>query len=160
MKKLVTIITSFVVTVGFSQTTIIKSSLDSGGASVINGTKTVIYTLGEVAVQETTIGNIHISEGFLGPNIIGTSDLDNYSPLEGLNIYPNPTTNFVNIDFKKSDIYEISLYNINGKQVFTIKTDQTNTQRLNLENYNNGTYLLVVKNNNEQSFKTFRIIKK
>ena len=45
---------------------IVKSSIDSGGASVTAGNIEVLYTIGEVAVQETTAGNISISEGFIG----------------------------------------------------------------------------------------------
>lgn len=45
--------------------TIEKYSIDSGGATATEGNIQVLYTIGEVAVQEATAGNISISEGFI-----------------------------------------------------------------------------------------------
>lgn len=44
---------------------IYKSSTDSGGASASNDGIQVLYSIGEVAVQETSAGNIVLSEGFV-----------------------------------------------------------------------------------------------
>lgn len=43
--------------------TIEKFSIDNGGASTTNGNIQVLYTIGEVNVQETVIDNVIISEG-------------------------------------------------------------------------------------------------
>ncbi len=44
---------------------IYKSSIDSGGASASNGNIQIVYTIGEVNVQESSAGNIVLSEGFI-----------------------------------------------------------------------------------------------
>ena len=44
-----------------------KSSVDSGGASAINGGIELLYTLGEVNAQERSSGNTVVSEGFVSP---------------------------------------------------------------------------------------------
>jgi len=44
---------------------IYKSSIDAGGASASNGNIQVFYTIGEVNVQESSAGNIVLSEGFI-----------------------------------------------------------------------------------------------
>ena len=41
--------------------TIEKFSIDNGGASVTNGNITLLYTIGEVNVQELNAGNILLS---------------------------------------------------------------------------------------------------
>jgi len=46
-----------------------KSSIDSGGTAVSNGNIQIIYTIGEVNVQELSVGAIQVSEGFINPEI-------------------------------------------------------------------------------------------
>ncbi|PWI28849.1 hemagglutinin protein, partial [Flavobacteriaceae bacterium LYZ1037] len=45
--------------------TIEKFSIDSGGASATAGGIEILYTIGEVNVQELSAGNIQVSEGFI-----------------------------------------------------------------------------------------------
>jgi len=160
MKNLLTLITLLTVVTGFSQITIDKSSIDNGGASTTVGARSVIYTIGEVAINEATSGNIHVSEGFISTSTLGeTLGVENYSPLEGIKVFPNPTTNYVNIHFKTTDTYQISLYNTNSKQLLKLNPKQTSEQTLDLKNLPNGLYLLVIKNSIKQTFKTYKIIK-
>ena len=49
---------------GMSQS-IEKFSVDSGGASILVGNTAVLYTIGEVHVQELSASNIQVSEGFI-----------------------------------------------------------------------------------------------
>lgn len=49
---------------GWAQT-IHKFSIDNGGASVTSGNISMLYTIGEVNVQELKVGNIAVSEGFI-----------------------------------------------------------------------------------------------
>ncbi|MBF8150863.1 hemagglutinin protein [Winogradskyella sp. F6397] len=44
-----------------------KFSIDSGGASVTAGGIQMLYTIGEVNVQELSAGGISVSEGFINP---------------------------------------------------------------------------------------------
>lgn len=62
-------ITGFAVLIsclGFSQT-IEKFSIDSGGGTASAGNIQILYTIGEVNVQELSAGNVQISEGFINP---------------------------------------------------------------------------------------------
>jgi hypothetical protein len=52
--------------IGLSQA-VDKSSIDSGGASVTNGNLAVLYSIGEVHVNEVNAGSLIVSEGFIGP---------------------------------------------------------------------------------------------
>ncbi len=64
IKDLLVVLTVFIVNITFAQT-IYKSSMDSGGGNTINGNIQLLYTIGEVNLQETTNGNISLSEGFI-----------------------------------------------------------------------------------------------
>jgi len=46
-----------------------KFSIDSGGASTSAGGVQILYTIGEVAVQEVSTSTLSISEGFINPDL-------------------------------------------------------------------------------------------
>ena len=50
--------------------TIYKSSIDSGGAISSNGNIQLMYTIGEVNIQESSAGNIQLSEGFISAQLL------------------------------------------------------------------------------------------
>ncbi len=61
---------------------------------------------------------------------------------ETINIYPNPSSDFIYINSKDSDNYTISLFNILGELIIDKKI---NLQQLNLSNLPNGQYFLKIK---------------
>jgi hypothetical protein len=69
-------------------------------------------------------------------------------PLKVLNIYPNPASDFINIDPRGLDkkIVGIRLFNINGQPVVTLNPE-TNDQliTMTLSHLSDGTYLLYLK---------------
>ncbi len=158
MNKAFTIIAFFISVIGFSQIAIEQSSISSGGTSSSNGTVSMIYSIGEVAVNEISSGNIHISEGFISSKILNTLGVINYSLLENIQIYPNPTIDFVNINFGEFDTYTISIFNNLGEELKTIKTNKDKEQ-VSFENYATGVYIILIKNSEKQLYKTFKLIK-
>lgn len=77
-----------------------------------------------------------------------------FETIKDVKIYPNPTTNFVNISSEKN--YDNALiFDMNGKKVASMKIEN-NT--LNLTNLNSGIYNVVISNNETQG--TIRIVKK
>ena len=159
MKKITSILILFISLAGFSQTAIEKSTIDSGGATTTNGTLTIVYTIGEVAVQENTNGTIHISEGFIGTDTMSSLGLGDYTQLAGVQLYPNPATDFVNLRFSKEANYEIYIYDLLGKEVNTYQVNNSNTQRIALGQLPNAVYLVLVKNENTKEFISYRLIK-
>ena len=63
--KIIFLITLLISFISFAQS-IEKSSIDSGGASATAGNIEILYTIGEVVVQEASVGDIILSEGFIG----------------------------------------------------------------------------------------------
>jgi hypothetical protein len=158
MKKILIIITLLIVELGFAQLTIKKSSIDSGGATTSSGNTTMIYTIGETVVQENTQGNIHISEGFISPGLQESLAVSNYNALAGITIFPNPTTDFVNLAFATDADYSIQVYDINGKNLASFQTAEN--IRINLSNYSAGNYILLIKDEAKKLYQSYKIIKK
>ena len=82
--------------------------------------------------------------------------------LQGINIYPNPTKNLLNVSIDDNSIGEIQLEltDISGKVIYTsgiINPQQQQSLRLDLQTYPTGIYVLKVFNNNN-SF-VYRVLK-
>jgi hypothetical protein len=67
--KLTFLIALFITFIGNAQS-IEKFSIDSGGASASAGNIQVLYTIGEVNVQERSAGGISVSEGFISAQLL------------------------------------------------------------------------------------------
>ena len=160
MKKITSMLALLLAFTAFSQTAIKKQSIDSGGAVASSGNTAVIYTIGEPVVQEASISNIHISEGFISPDIQAGLDIQDYTNLAGVKVFPNPATDYITISFSEEANYNIAVFDQLGKQIKEINTGQTSTQSINMQNYSRGIYLVLVKNTVKQQYVSYKVVKK
>lgn len=80
-------------------------------------------------------------------NVLTAADID-------LSVYPNPSTDFVSVQFKdsSSDKVQLELVDVNGKVVFTQVLDNTNNvinHEINTSQLGTGVYMLNVKLDNQ-----------
>jgi len=140
----------------FSQVEIDRSSLSSGGGAAKVGAMKVVYTVGELAVQEVDAGTLHLSEGFIGKNLKSVATrIKNYSPLKGIRVFPNPVHDMLFVNLPKKSDYQIYLFEMNGKMLFSKKVSGMNTQ-INMGSYKTAIYLILitdVKNKKKQIVK-------
>ena len=134
---------------------IYKSSVDSGGALAVNGNLEMLYTIGEVNVQELTTGNIYLSEGFINGDVTTPLSVESSDILSGLSIYPNPITSKLYIKSTVSRISSINIYTLTGQQVMSI-TDNFNV--IDLSVLPSSVYFFKIKT--ESGMGTFKIVKK
>ena len=69
-----------------------------------------------------------------------------------ISIYPNPTAAILNVKFDKD--LELTIYNLLGQQVLN-----SNSKTLDISGLNDGTYILVAKNLENNTTTNFKIIK-
>lgn len=62
--------------------------------------------------------------------------------IAGLNIYPNPVSNMLNIRWESDDVAKIELYTTLGIKVMDIKTEQVKNISLDLSQLNTGMYYI------------------
>ena len=156
MKKILLLIAISSITFGFSQTELRKSSLSTGGGSASVGTTQVIFTVGEVAIQENTQGNTHVSEGFIGPDIATLVGIQDYGTLQGVQVFPNPVKDNVQINLPEDNAYEIRLFDLNGKELWIKQVENVEQTQYDLSRLQTGTYLLVII---DRKHKLSRIVK-
>jgi len=159
MKKLITLLTVLTISFSFGQTTIKKSSISSGGGIVTQGNTTVLYTVGEVVVQEQTVGNTHLSEGFIGPDMAALLGIEDYTQLDGVKAYPNPVQNNLNINLSDYNNYEIHLFDLNGKELLTVNIEDDIETQLNLSQFRTGMYIMTIIDKENKKASTIKIQK-
>jgi hypothetical protein len=77
-------------------------------------------------------------------------------------VYPNPTTDLVNIQINHSTLEQvfISIFDLQGKEVYNgMYAGISNLIGVNTSTYTPGTYILFLKNKNNQVLGTYKIIK-
>jgi hypothetical protein len=79
------------------------------------------------------------------PLSVGVNELKNNN--NSLTIYPNPTSNLVNIDAK--DMTSISIYNVLGEMIYTQNKTSTNSMQINTSQWSKGIYTVQVNSNNQ-----------
>jgi len=121
--------------------TIEKFSIDSGGASTTANGIEMLYTIGEVHLEEANVNPIVLSEGFINPEVSATLSVgeeDGFS----IKIFPNPVSQTLYI-FTKQTLEIITLYDVLGKEVYASK----HSNQIDVSRYQQGLYFLKVKTN-------------
>ena len=142
-----------------AQLEIYKSSLAPVGGSVDAGNYYMIHAGGELANRETDQGNIHLSEGFIGPDfsqILGTED---YQTLEGVRVFPNPVDKALSVELPYAGSFELYLFDLNGKEILR-QTTRNITYRIDMHSCAPGMYMLVIVNRKDKTFISIKIQKK
>lgn len=128
--------------------TIEKFSIDNGGASTSNGNITLLYTIGEVNIQELNAGNISLSEGFINSNFDETLSNAIVNPTENkIQLYPNPAQDVFYVS-SSIPLTQLTLYDVSGKQI--AKTDES---QMNVNHLAAGVYFVRISTETNHSIK-------
>jgi len=118
--------------------------------STYTGTVHLAYKFTSTTAGSATweVDNILLT-GTLSSSIIETENVD-------FKVYPNPGHGIYQIENSNSQNFEITVFNILGKQI--LETIETNTSyTLDIQDFDNGVYFLQIMSNNQK--KTVSIIK-
>ncbi|MBB6371421.1 T9SS type A sorting domain-containing protein [Chryseobacterium shigense] len=137
-----------------------QSAILTTGTNASAGNGSVSYSVGQVAYLYKGV-NSEILEGLQqGYEITTLSASETTSKQEGILLYPNPTRDYLYIDF--SDVpYKGSEYQLFDAQGKLIKKDMISQPKseLNLSSLPSAVYIIRV-NQNGENLKTFKVIKK
>ena len=131
----------------------------SGGEATGNGT--VSYSVSQVVYTINTGSNGSVSQGVQQSiEILILSNPELIALTLTSVTYPNPTTDYVVLMLKDSNLTDLSyaMYDVQGRVISKGEIQQEATQ-ITMQNLAVGAYILKVSQRN-QGIKTFRIIKK
>jgi len=126
------------------------------GDSYSNGTANIDFTIGEVVINTGTDGTNDITQGFhqTNWNFLGVED---HAPSYEATIFPNPTSEVLNIRTSTFENVTYTLYDAQGKMVMQDKL-LANQTPIQVSQLAPGAYSLIL-NSETQKLKTFKLIK-
>lgn len=162
-KFTITSLILFITCASFGQS-IERQVIGSSGTPISNGSNSLSLTIGESLVSNISSTNNEVKQGFWNSSSIITLSTEDFTIANlDVKIFPNPVVNEFTIKFNETTSldYQISVYDINGKQqaIVSINNGET-SKRINIENMANGVYLVNIAPKNSNNTITYRIIKK
>lgn len=136
------------------QTTTVTGGNASGGGG------TASYSIGQVIYTANTSSNGIVTQGVQQPYEISiVLGLENRFINFGVQVYPNPTSDYLTLDIENSELSTLNfqLTDINGRLIEN-KIIRSNSETIQMEHLPSNVYFLKVINNKEE-VKTFKIIK-
>ena len=126
------------------------------GDSYSNASGSIDFTLGELIINTGTDGTNDITQGFhqTNWNFVGLDDND---PSYEATIFPNPTSELLNIRTSTFENVTYTLYDAQGKLILQDKLSAEQTP-IQVNQLAPGSYSLTL-NNETQNLKTFKLIK-
>jgi hypothetical protein len=153
--------------IGISQNTQagtdIMETIITSGSNATGSSGSVTYSIGQVFYTYMGESVYTVAQGVQqqeSEENLGTPEVE--TPKTEILVYPNPTTDFVNINTEGFELNNTQqsyrLYDIQGRLLQQNKIEQTQTQ-VSLNNLSSSIYLLVIYVDNKL-LKTFKILKK
>jgi len=152
MKKTAFLLFSLFATISVSAQEVVATQ----GDSYSNASGNIDFTIGEVIINTGTYGNNDLTQGFhqTNWNFLGVED---FVPSYEATIFPNPTSEVLNIRISTFENVTYTLYDAQGKLVMQDKLSAEQTA-IPVSQLAAGSYSLTL-NNRTQNLKTFKLIK-
>lgn len=150
-------------TMSYAQS-IAPQSVNSSGTKMSQANGSLSFTVGELVVlsQTDSQGNT-LGGGFTaGATLTTVSIQKTDATVLDVKVYPNPTSELVNIQINHSTLEQVlvTITDLQGKEVYSGKyAGISNVIGINTASYATGTYVLSLKNLNNQVLGTYKIIK-
>ena len=132
----------------------------SAGEHFDNGTTQLSWTLGEVVIDTYDNGTNIVTQGFHQTQLTVTSVEENLAEIR-LNMYPNPTSEVLNIDLGNNEIdIEIKVFDMSGKLIHSDKIEAYQTKYVVPMNLvATGNYLVQMQSVDGKMNATHKVIK-
>jgi len=157
-KKIIIWIFIWLASNGYAQLVIQKSSISPSGGTLNAGEQQIVFTTGEIMVQEKSVSELSLSEGFINPEIRNETGITGFDTLTGVKIYPNPVADWLNVSLPETSNYELFLYDTTGKLILQRQTSEN--IKFSLSNLHKGNYILISVDRKNQLYDQRVIVKK
>ena len=148
------------VILGFTQVVFAQQSFNTSGGNSSGTNISVSYSIGQTFYHETSSAAAIISEGVQHPIEIYILSGNLYEENKIIQLFPNPTAEFLNLSLKRSlyDEWNYQIFNSEGKLV-SAALIEGDFMQIDLGNFEQGIYYVIIFD--KSNFKTsYKIIKK
>lgn len=107
------------------------------------------------------ISKDNTTQSAFGPKIIIAYEYEHdpvgieTNSLESLKLFPNPTQNSINLTSMNGDVESVTVFDLSGRMVTQQNTSGQTQVEINVEDWNNGVYLMRVNNGDESKVMKF-----
>lgn len=131
----------------------------AAGTSTTSAGGSISYSIGQIDYVYPTGAGYNSSEGLQHPYEIFVTEVSENLNSISINVFPNPASQSVIIDFKNPDFknHSYQLTDVNGKIISENKITEAQS-KINLSEINSGIYFIRISNSSS-SLKTFKLIK-
>lgn len=157
MKYILSFFLIIVAFAAFSQSTT-PEVVSSGGEYYENVNGSLSWTLGEPVIETISNGTNTLTQGFQQNSYTITEISEVIDPDFNIKVYPNPTSDIINIEGNYLEIAKVEMYDMNGKIVLSEEINENN-YKLNIQNKTVAYYLLKVYSKENNIVKEYKICK-
>ncbi len=158
MKLLLTYISIFSATHLCAQSTN-KTVIASAGGNMSAPEVAIGYTIGEPIVG-LIASDSSIDQGFWAGSLT-VEPISTEKELEGIQIFPNPVVDELNIFTNSNPVYAITLFAVDGRRTLKKQVDASQIEhKIDLSHLSKGMYVLRLFVEGTDEAKLFKIIKK
>lgn len=140
--------------------TVELSLISTAGGEFKTDNESLTFTVGEIVTETFTTTDLILTQGFLQP-YAETVDIPQATDNEfSVSIYPNPASNYFIIDIisENNENYYIDIIDIKGKKINSKNLIEKST-KINISNYQPGTFFVRLINESNTFTKTYVLIK-
>lgn len=136
-----------------------QESVNSSGGNVVGENGTVSFSIGQVVTGQYLDTDNIVSEGVQQPYIESISEIDNVRIDHIFSVYPNPTTDFIDICTNELPQGELNvyIYNMGGTLVFKRQINDLHTI-IDISSLDPSVFILSLQDVDVQ-IKQFKIVK-
>ncbi|UCH14603.1 MAG: T9SS type A sorting domain-containing protein [Bacteroidales bacterium] len=117
------------------------------------------WTLGDLATETYSSGDIKLTQGFQQPTIEVTPTFESRNYNIVMRVYPVPSSDFVTVEFEEiQKDMKVVLFNLQG-EVVTSKILESATITLDLNSLSPSEYILKIINKENDLIKSYKIVK-
>lgn len=129
--------------------------VNSTGGVFSNNSHSLEWSLGELAVSTITSPGNLLTQGFLQPNIGIGSDTDDLLKENGFWAFPNPVSDWLNLQTDIPNIETVQVYDVSGKLVMQSRFQPI----LDVSTLNQGVFVISIFNKQNKLLLSFKINK-
>lgn len=134
--------------------------ITSSGGIYANSNNSISWTIGECISETFANVNNTLTQGYQQGNYDIETAIDNTENLIKINLFPNPTLNFVNLEIhlQQKLNYFYRLFDSDGQ---CLKNGKITSEKsgISLLGFSNSTYILNVFTSDQKLLKSFKILK-